>query len=296
MKKLLITIPFLFLAAACNKQTAQVQPVQNQQPPQAQQQTKPADETANWKIYSNGNDGYEFKYPTDWKLVEYKQDRMAEVGPVADIGHLTIFSVGIDSRPLSEIEKGFAKANVKFTELNVGGEAAKSYYYSDANQPHDIYFSHNGFTYHIIQDEATTIKIEVNQILSTFKFINQTSDWKIYTSEYGYTVKYPDGWEITEESSSNPVYNQKYGQSIAFGIFGPWRNDLPGAAGKAQFSAGVSYHKDQQKFLLDENTMGFIYPGKPGDQAVNNVDLSADFIKTSPEYSVAQAIVNTAKR
>lgn len=32
MKKLLIAIPFLFLAAACNKQTAQVQPAQNQQP------------------------------------------------------------------------------------------------------------------------------------------------------------------------------------------------------------------------------------------------------------------------
>lgn len=82
MKKLLITIPFLFLAAACNKQQAQVQPVQNSpvQITQTTQQTQvqpetqqplvtSTDETVNWKIYNDSTCNLSLKYPQGWKLL-----------------------------------------------------------------------------------------------------------------------------------------------------------------------------------------------------------------------------------
>ena len=124
---------------------------------------------------------------------------------------------------------------------------------------------------------------------------DETANWKTFTSKYGYTVKYPDGWQIYDSSSSNPVYNQKYGAFIGFGINGPWRTDLPGSNGKAQFNAGVSYHSDQNKFILDENTISFVYPQQPQAQAPSFVNLDSSYIKNTPEYQTAQAIANTAQ-
>ena len=71
MKKLLIILPvILLLAAACEKKP--VQPKNNQPSTQqeGEQQTKKPDQTADWKIYTNTQYGFEFKHPADYQIKE----------------------------------------------------------------------------------------------------------------------------------------------------------------------------------------------------------------------------------
>lgn len=84
MKKLLIAIPFLLLAAACNKQPVQVPPAQNQPVQNQQEQTsEPAQvqppvqatstiNTYNWKTYTNQQYGFVLKYPPTWIFCDTK--------------------------------------------------------------------------------------------------------------------------------------------------------------------------------------------------------------------------------
>ena|SRR3989344_543371 len=67
MKKvLIITSAILLLAAACNKQVS-VQPASAPIP------TSIADQTTNWKTYTNSQYGFEFKYPSSWQVDESVQ-------------------------------------------------------------------------------------------------------------------------------------------------------------------------------------------------------------------------------
>jgi hypothetical protein len=122
-----------------------------------------------------------------------------------------------------------------------------------------------------------------------------TTNWKTFTSNFGYLVKYPDGWTIQDLS-----YAYKGNNSIGFWIFGPQRSGLPGATGKAFFAEQGCYDTQQLKFTdycyqSQGEVISFDYPQKPGDQAVNFVSLDASYIKSTPEYQTAQIILSTAK-
>ncbi len=71
MRKLLLIVPIILLAVACNQQPAPVHPAQNPPAQTSQQlQTKPADDVVNWKTYFNTKYGFEFKYSDSWGFAD----------------------------------------------------------------------------------------------------------------------------------------------------------------------------------------------------------------------------------
>src|SRR6266496_4428993 len=84
MKKyFLVTISIFLLAAACNKQQAQVQTVQDSQTPTAKSEKQPqgtaTEETPAWRTYSNVKYGFEFEIPGAWQPVETTKDELIEL-------------------------------------------------------------------------------------------------------------------------------------------------------------------------------------------------------------------------
>ncbi len=141
MKKILLaSITILLLAAGCNKQPAKVQPVQNQQPSQ-QQETKPADETANWKIYTNDKNGFEMKYPQEWKLIGFTDNAftVATSDQCKDDNSIEKLAEQYKGcQRLSVWVGDISKANYSdnpdnYFRINIGGETGEKYI---VNQPY----------------------------------------------------------------------------------------------------------------------------------------------------------------
>jgi len=70
-KCLIVSVGIFLLAAACNKQQAQVQPAQNQQAQtagsaQQQPQATSTNETASWQTYTSAQYGFKINIPADW--------------------------------------------------------------------------------------------------------------------------------------------------------------------------------------------------------------------------------------
>jgi hypothetical protein len=190
MKKLLIAIPFLFLAAACNKQQAQVQPVQNppvQTSPSAQVQQPQAtstDETANWKIYTNDKYGFEFKYPMNFSSGQASKELFGQATEVASVtgkdgGYVSarIMSGTLDPKHIQELYGEVPSTKVK--TVSIGSKIGYEYTTGDAgcggsevqtqlnsNNILLVYFaSCEGEKYILVNDDKT-----IAQILSSFKF------------------------------------------------------------------------------------------------------------------------------
>ena len=168
MKKLLfITIPFLFLAAACNNQQAQVQVAQNQ--PTAVVQSSPTptiDPTANWKTFKNDTYGFEVKYPENLIAVaDAPADKNAALKYRLSIQNslkdVTYFNIDIwnDQQDNSFVFKGPYPTTVAATEVSgpenvdkrvlagingveVYGSTSEGHNYAD-----QFYFKNNNYTW-----------------------------------------------------------------------------------------------------------------------------------------------------
>jgi hypothetical protein len=184
MKKFLLTIPFLFLAAACSKQAAQVQAPKNplvQTPPVVQQATS-TDETLNWNTCLNTLYGYELKYPSDWKfwqggevltLTSY-QKCTGDIW-LSTKGDPAFIINRVTNADQATVQKYFAGTSDKkpLKETNLDGERAL--WYHDGSSPEkfaELYVSHKGKIYSISYDSinAQSDLDLFNKILSTFKF------------------------------------------------------------------------------------------------------------------------------
>ena len=200
MKKLLITIPFLFLAAACNKQTAQVQPVQNQPAQTAQQQVQPAqvqpqatstDETANWKTYTNATYGFQLNYPSDWSVREYGQKDnyfiiFSQTSPVGNF-QIQIRDLSTSADGQAELKNRQSQINSNITDLSgtavshltVGGFPAMKLYVdlTPTLKQNNVLFLNGNEEFNIAEQPMSTDSALFSQsiqlmdsVLSTFKF------------------------------------------------------------------------------------------------------------------------------
>src|SRR6266404_438013 len=215
-KSLLILSAVILLAAACSKQSVQIQPAQNQPT-----QTKPADEMATWKTYTDNNIGFEFKYPSNWQtsasgnslnLSDYNlMDPQYERGnPNGTKIQFVFLKYASGELPQTVYEKGISEVNQPFIKTV---ESDNNIIYN-AKQPND------GICYRIIFDKHSSnkicvfawgIKTDVDQILATSKFINpasQTSDWKSYTnSQYGFELQLPSNWQVDSQYENVVSFN-----------------------------------------------------------------------------------------
>jgi hypothetical protein len=251
MKKFLITIPFLFLAAACNKQTAQVQPVQNQQvqtsqPTQQQPQATSTGETANWKIYKNDKYGFEFKYPSGWYF-KFEQNQWQHSYDIYRYGNFAAYLTRSPDEDFYMVFEGFnegldnllkepdyfwgSKENIQNKEtVTIGNQTFEKITWKFPQEsPEDVLYIQN-------QSKTITMQLEVPpydqqdfmDVLSTFKFTNQTSDWKTYNnSQKDFSIQYPLGWLVKENGNLVDLYGPNADLGSVDIKYYPSFNNLP---------------------------------------------------------------------
>ncbi len=187
---------------------------------------------ADWKTYTNTQYGFELKYPVNLELYEKKQStfvsliidtpelidqiKRIEEGPGGGAPLPTfLLTVSYDPDGKLRVESKCptledGKSSTA-TQVTIGGvqalqcvDLARVAHNSERgpwltttfrNGPYHLWFSSGNYS----DNEKQTY----DQILSTFKFIEQTSlvpaDWKAYVNPE-YTIKYPPTWNFVENS------------------------------------------------------------------------------------------------
>lgn len=224
-------IGFLFAkkTQAPATESVAVQPVA-QTPTTQTPVTQPADETADWQMYTDDKYGFEIKYPQDMKVkskddgivlvyAEYRNDL-----PEGGWG----FNVSISEDSLDEYIKNYEKTDgiskiVPQGEYVLNGVKAKKMIAKTAIGIDNsvIFVNKNNKSYIISYLESYE---EHLKILSTFKFtdvvVDETEDWKTYkNTKNDFEIKYPLGWKI-DQPNVNQVsfYSENHKNDYYFSI------------------------------------------------------------------------------
>jgi hypothetical protein len=172
------------------------------------------DANINWKTYTDDEYGFEFKYPDSW--YKGKDDTPVDVytltfGPLNIRNHIGEVISPTPGRALTISIKNISEKSIDLKSaikkyypcghLDINKGVQKSYknldvlvFYQSACgiAPTDLaYIVHNNDIYEINAGKY------IDQILPTFKFIDSTSNWKLYrNNDYGFEFKYPHEWQI----------------------------------------------------------------------------------------------------
>lgn len=117
------------------------------------------------KTYSNPKIGFEAKYPASWVVKE--AENAVEINPTPE-GAKVYFSVALrnDFESLEDVKKKLSK-DLLVVPAVVGG--ASGFKYTDSDFHESIWLLYSGKIYIV---RIYPISEEVNQIFSTFKFID----------------------------------------------------------------------------------------------------------------------------
>jgi hypothetical protein len=188
-------------------------PTTTPQPTQSPPSPTP-DPTADWETYTNDKYGFVFKYPNRWSEIKPTNEAYPEGYIVIggdtkeELLHINVIPFSGDT---SDLLAKYQKNNSLFSSIN-WGELGNMKSQKEINNMDVIWFEKNGtaesseveaglktnnilFTngqLGFLINTQVTNNDELDQILSTFKFISDTSDWETYTNtEYNYNIKYP---------------------------------------------------------------------------------------------------------
>lgn len=196
--------------------------------------TATADPTADWKTYTNSEYGFQLMFPDEW--AGYSVTRRAV--------QRSDFPSGASFD--SEFEK--QKDNVSFSFIVKDGERdytvfaitaySRAFWETVKNEP--LFISgrlgeKNGFVFVVngaheppLDPKLLPLVNQVDQILSTFKFTDDTANWKTYTNtQYGFEVKYPATFVISATFEKDqkltivdPQYEgtDRYEQAVTFWV------------------------------------------------------------------------------
>jgi hypothetical protein len=180
-----------------------------------------AAETANWKTYSNAKYGFEFKYPSGWKLEDSASSNVValdnDTTPFGELNfsyfaslkdYTDLYKVNATSLDQIVLDKSLAFSDMK--KIDFAGTKAWAGTEASSAGSYVIYVEKNAHVYKI---EFATISLvsELSSadknILSSFKFTtgsDETASWQTYANaKYGYIVKYPTAWFSYVDSASD---------------------------------------------------------------------------------------------
>jgi len=154
-------------------------------------------QTEDWKAYKNEQHGFEMKYPKEFEKISASNFE-SKRGSI----NLSVLPEKFDPQNIQGIlEKIKNPALVKignkdgyqYNEADGGCAWEKIRTGLNNNATLDISFVSCGDNLDSGLTPVMYDKILIAQVLSTFKFTDQTADWKTYKNEeYGFEMKYPD--------------------------------------------------------------------------------------------------------
>ncbi|MBU0707398.1 hypothetical protein KKG41_03425 [Patescibacteria group bacterium] len=175
-------------------------------------------DTSDWETYTNEEYGYSIQYPTDWVSSELISTKHVQVIPtgyepgtsggtaraltIKKVENIGEGGIVVDGPETVEID---GISVVKQTEVGIV-DILVSYYPVDDGGYIQLYWGKS------LNDNYP----EYEQILSTFQFTTDTSDWLTYMNNaHGYTFQYPPEYDIIEMSTNEDVYFvYKEGKSV----------------------------------------------------------------------------------
>lgn len=158
--------------------------------------TSTPDETADWKTYTNEEYGFEVKYPDSW-IIDEKTYNTVKPLYVLSLSNKQKFKTGrieidIQSTTYPSILSWAKEAHGPhgLQEVKVGKEEILGQQFIEKKKIFTGLLKNN-FLYQIIlfgeieEPKKSEIETVYNQILSTFKFLDETANWKTYQSPDG---------------------------------------------------------------------------------------------------------------
>ena len=207
--------------------------------------TQPADETVDWKTYTDNKNGFEIKYPKEWVLENTNYDYQNGVGlasaesakiiaknksqelayqyDIAVVVYDSISSLpGIKNYSIKNIDEYIQKNNVQYgvlhnpAKVTFAGKEAYSFVATGLTDNYTIIAKEGGKIYEMIffkKSSDSELTIEQKKILSTFKFTDSAQANYFLIPEVGIKFKVDDEefrneltYEIEKNSYSDDVY------------------------------------------------------------------------------------------
>ncbi len=169
-----------------------------------------SDISTRWRTYKNEKYGFEFKYPSGWKLTKYEIEDAVEVAPTEGLGHNIYFYAALAYRYLPG---QFDLNSYTKKSILVDGMKAEEYTPKEGDGPSSIFILYKDQWYKI--EIWRKIK-ETDEILSTFKFTDskestfdefkKLTDWQ--------TSRLVD-WAVKDWDLVGPIL-QKYSSEKVF--------------------------------------------------------------------------------
>jgi len=192
----------------------------------------PISDQITWETYTNSTDNYQISYPSTWKLTKEAEKIILEKPDYARISIDSSNELGItlpikiwiskyNSKLLNDPNRHPAAStinlidndnvlknipNVVTVDADFFGQGGKEYIFSYNKK----IFSITGI--YFVEDlpneeRIVSVSAEINEILSTFKFLPDTSNWKTYKNEeHSFEFKYPSNLQNIEKYSQNEYY------------------------------------------------------------------------------------------
>ena len=301
---------------------SQISQVDTPTPTPLSTETPAEGDTANWKTYENKEHGYAVKYPSDFKLFfdgktpiimkpggeregtgafSFYQITFTPLNTNKELQDLVTENINTSKQIWGENSPEF-KSISSIYEAKVGSLKGLSFDLACVGYCHNIFIKKDATKSFQItvrnanQEVKNVYQSEVDQILSTFKFINESStptptitptskpkttyivptSWKRFTTQSGVNLCLPPKWEV--EAYDHLVFNRDEGYKPSI----TYITNLPYSGGsrrEAYFAYWASEYPDVDVKQLVSVTDTDIN----GNSALTIYPANSSDPKTSPE-------------
>lgn len=165
------------------------------------------------KVYLNNKLGYTIQYPGyfhffhDYYLSPVINDKTEYmVTPQGFFPEAVVVnnSTGLSLKDLSLQETGFVNPDIELVRDNDSAEILLLIDISPGSGPLRTAYIHDKLSSRFLQLTFQLKDIAlIKEIASSFK-TNDTGKWTTFTSQFGYSIKYPSGWEVSAPGLIDP--------------------------------------------------------------------------------------------